>query len=159
MRKLIKVIKGDETAEVLNLYLTSKKCCLLKAHTESIRNIDKSCILLLSTLKHLLQTINLRKARMKLIIKFLPLIYTAFIHDLFHVGIYVVLLHFIKLVRSEIVLKNNARVRKGSDQVFCHGGIWRHSEFIQNYNQKIKKELLHRTQITISLYFIWHCCY
>lgn len=63
MRKLIKVIKGDKTADVLKLYLTSKKCCLLKAHTESIRNIDKSCILLLSTLKHLLQTRNLRKSK------------------------------------------------------------------------------------------------
>lgn len=60
---------------------------------------------------------------MKLIITFLPLIYTAFIHNLFRVGIYVVLLHFLKLVRSEFVLKNKARVRNGSDQVVCCGGI------------------------------------
>jgi len=30
---------------------------------------------------------------------------------------------------------------------------------MQNYNQKIETELLHRTQITISLYFFQHCRY
>lgn len=56
---------------------------------------------------------------MKFIIKFLPLIYTAFLHNPFYVGICVVLMDFLKLVLSEIVLKNNARVSKESDQAFC----------------------------------------
>lgn len=51
-----KMIKGDKTAHVFKLYLTSKKCCLLKAYTKTIRN--RYIVHLLSPLKHLFQTRN-----------------------------------------------------------------------------------------------------
>lgn len=48
---------------------------------------------------------------------------------------------YFTLSRSETALKNKARARKGSDQMFCHGGVRRECQFLQNTIKNMKEFL------------------
>lgn len=69
------------------------------------------------------------KSRMKSMIKYSPWIYTAFIPSLFQGGIF-----------ENSSLRNHTgkycRSHERTCPSVCCGGIWEHSEFTQNYNQK-----------------------